>query len=124
MNFAQRYPLTLGLTVCIVALSLMYTGHTQLDSTPFIDKMVHASIYATLSLALWWESRTHGFKWVLTVVVFPIAFSGVMELLQAYCTTYRAGEWLDLAANSLGVVLATSITGCVLWLSGHFTQRS
>jgi hypothetical protein len=35
--------------------------------------------------------------------------SGIIELLQAYATEHRGGDWLDFAANSLGVVLATLV---------------
>ena len=36
----------------------------------------------------------------------PILMSGVLELLQAYCTGgHRNGDWLDFAANSVGVTL-------------------
>ena len=37
----------------------------------------------------------------------PILFSGAVELMQEYCTTYRGGDWLDFAANSTGAVLAS-----------------
>ena len=43
-----------------------------------------------------------------------------MELLQAYCTTTRSGEWLDFWADSLGVLLGT-IVGLLmrrLWFKG------
>ena len=36
--------------------------------------------------------------------------SGVIELLQAYCTGgRRSGEWLDFAANATGATLALVI---------------
>ena len=35
----------------------------------------------------------------------PIVMSGVIELLQEYCTETRNGDWLDLTANALGVTL-------------------
>jgi len=47
-----------------------------------------------------------GKKLFLFAWLSPILMSGVIELLQEYCTTYRGGEWLDLAANSTGVTLA------------------
>ena len=37
----------------------------------------------------------------------PILMSGLIELLQAYCTGgRRSGDWIDLAANATGVTLA------------------
>ena len=31
--------------------------------------------------------------------VCPVLFSGAVELLQAFCTTYRGGDWLDFASK-------------------------
>lgn len=40
----------------------------------------------------------------------PIIMSGVIELLQAYCTGgRRSGEWLDFAANSIGATIGGAI---------------
>ena len=40
----------------------------------------------------------------------PILMSGVIELLQAYCTGgRRSGEWADFAANATGATLALLI---------------
>lgn len=38
-----------------------------------------------------------------------VLFSGCVELLQEYCTTYRGGDWLDFTANSLGAIFASLI---------------
>ena len=43
----------------------------------------------------------------------PVLFSGIVELLQEYCTTYRGGDWLDFAANTTGAVLA-SLAACLV----------
>lgn len=39
----------------------------------------------------------------------PVLFSGCVELLQEYCTTYRGGDWLDFAANTTGAILASLV---------------
>jgi VanZ family protein len=38
-----------------------------------------------------------------------ILLGGLIELLQAYCTTTRSGEWLDFFADSIGVLLGNAI---------------
>ena len=43
----------------------------------------------------------------------PVLFSGMVELLQAYCTTYRGGDWLDFAANTAGALLASGVAQVV-----------
>ena len=40
--------------------------------------------------------------------------SGMVELLQEYCTTYRGGDWLDFAANTTGALIASLIGYFVL----------
>ena len=44
---------------------------------------------------------------------------GLLELLQAYATTTRNGDWLDFAANTLGVTLG-AVFGLILMF---FTRR-
>lgn len=87
------------------------------DDIAFFDKWVHISMYLGTCSVFWVEylrSRRHWSKTHLTLVaiVSPIMMSGVIELAQAYLTTYRSGDWADFAANSLGVLLAL----IVLWL--------
>jgi VanZ family protein len=49
-------------------------------------------------------------KLFLWAWLMPVAMSGIIELLQEYCTGgTRSGEWLDLAANSTGITLAAVI---------------
>mgnify|MGYP000025902655 FL=1 len=37
--------------------------------------------------------------------------SGLIELAQAYCTTDRSGDWLDLAANAIGALAGIVLSG-------------
>ncbi len=50
----------------------------------------------------------YGTAWVGAFLC-PVLFSGCVELLQEYCTTYRGGDWLDFAANTTGAILASLI---------------
>lgn len=75
------------------------------------DKVVHVSMYLGTCSVFWLEhyrSRRRLARWTLALiaVVAPILMSGVIELAQAYLTTYRSGDWMDFLANSCGVVLA------------------
>ena len=49
------------------------------------------------------------YKMLIGGILLPIALSGTIELLQAYCTEHRSGDWLDFAANTLGVLLAALV---------------
>ena len=46
-------------------------------------------------------------KLLLLAFLAPIAMGGILELMQAYLTTFRSGEWLDFVANTIGVCLGT-----------------
>lgn len=107
----KTYPLTLLTVAVICYLSFFTPPQTELDNISNIDKLVHTCMYGGLSIIIWWEYlRKHDTicwkRFIPISVVFPIMMSGIIELLQAYCTTNRSGEWLDFAANSFGVVLA------------------
>jgi VanZ family protein len=78
-------------------------------------------MYGGLSGILWWEFlRTHKngnfpllHVWIGAIIC-PIVFSGVVELLQEYCTTYRGGNWLDFIANIFGVLLGSLVSYYVI----------
>ena len=111
IHLLTHYPLTLVCLALIWALCLFINmPETPLNDVPFMDKWTHFVMYGGTCSVMWWEYLRHHHQ--LSVVrlaiwafIAPILMSGLIELLQAYCTTNRQGEWLDLAANSVGVVL-------------------
>ena len=120
ISILKTYPLTLLTVAAICYLSFFTPPQTELNNISNIDKLVHTCMYGGLSIIIWWEYlRKHDTicwkRFIPISVVFPIMMSGIIELLQAYCTTNRSGEWLDFAANSLGVVLA--------FIAGNFVLR-
>ena len=64
---------------------------------PGVDKVVHFCMYGGMSGMLC-----------------PIVMSGIIEILQEYCTTYRGGDWFDFLANTCGVIAATAFAWFVL----------
>ena len=57
----------------------------------------------------------NGRKLLLWAWVAPVLMSGLLELIQAYCTTNRQGEWLDFAANTTGVTIGALIGWGMKW---------
>lgn len=111
MTLIRKYPLS-ALTVCsICVLSLAPLGQVEIGlDVPFQDKWAHFVMYGVLTSIIWWEywrqQRSSDLKsLMLGGILFPELLGGTLELLQAYCTTYRSGDWLDFAANSVGVLL-------------------
>ncbi len=110
-KWIKRHPVTTVLVLAIWYLSLFTPPETELDDVRFIDKWAHLLMYGFLTFVLWTEDhrQRHGKTFPVTRVIVlyaaPVAMSGLVELAQAYCTTDRNGDWLDLAANAAGALL-------------------
>ena len=66
-------------------------------------------MYFGMSGMLWLEflrahrrDRTPMWHAWVGAFVCPVLFSGAVELLQAFCTTYRGGDWLDFCSQYHG----------------------
>ena len=126
LHFVRKYPFSVCLIALIGVLSLMpYFPETPLDNVVLIDKWVHILMYGLTFTVLWIEyTLKHNsldyeklFFWAWLA---PIVMSGVIELIQEYCTGgTRSGDWLDLAANASGVTLA-AVLGVLFW---HFRPK-
>lgn len=116
LHFIKKYPFSVCCIVLIWILSLIpFFPETPLDHVDFIDKWVHIAMYGITFLILWIEYRHQHIspdyeKLFFWAWLAPILMSGLIELIQEYCTGgHRRGDWLDLAANATGVTLAAFI---------------
>ena len=103
IRFVRKYPLSV---LCIL----------------FIDKWTHLIMYGGTCSVIWLEylrrhDRIDWRKILLLPVLGMILLGGLMELLQAYCTTTRSGEWLDFWADSAGVLLGNALGLLFWWIS-------
>ena len=77
------------------------------------DKVIHGLMYAVLTAALLLPAMVKGrFVWstYLSAGMTAFLYGGLMEVLQACCTTSRSAEWADLVADGIGIVMALIIT--------------
>ena len=115
LQVVRKYPLSLACILLIWILSLTpFFPETPLDNVDFIDKWTHLVMYGGTSVVIWWEylrshRRIDRLRLLLWDVAGMVMLGGLMELMQAYCTTTRSGEWLDFWADSLGVLVGTAI---------------
>lgn len=114
LSYIKKYPISLFIILTVIYLSFFKPPKTDLDEIPNLDKLVHVCMYLGMSGMLWLEflrahRRDNAPIWHAWVGAFlcPVLFSGCVELLQEYCTTYRGGDWLDFAANTTGAILAS-----------------
>lgn len=115
LSIVRHYPLSLLCIALIWFLSLTpFFPETPFDNVQFIDKWTHLVMYGGTCGVIWWEYLRHHQqlnkrKLLLWPLLGMIALGGVMELLQAYCTTTRSGEWLDFYADTVGVLLGNGV---------------
>ena len=118
-QLVRTYPVALLCFLLIWYLSFFTPPKTELDDVAFIDKWVHVVMYGGSCLVLRIEHLRHHHltkqplcqqRLLLWAWVAPILMSGLIELLQAYCTGgRRSGDWLDFAANAVGVTGAALV---------------
>jgi hypothetical protein len=123
-HFVKNYPFACICILIIWILSLVpFFPETPLDNVEFIDKWVHVIMYGASFLVVWIEYTIQHRKADYEKLFFwawlaPIIMSGILELLQEYCTGgHRNGDWLDLAANATGVTVAAVLGLAILMLS-------
>lgn len=115
-KWIRRHPISVILILVIWYLSLFTPPKTELANVRFIDKWAHLLMYGSLVFVLWmedWRVRkaSPSMPCALALYIGPVAMSGLIELAQAYCTTDRSGDWLDLAANAIGALAGIVLSG-------------
>lgn len=114
-RFVRKYPFSIVCIGLIWILSLTpIFPETPLHNVKFADKWAHLVMYGSTCVVIWTEYvRQHQtpdygklFFWAWLA---PILMSGLLELLQEYCTVIRTGSWLDFAANAIGATLGAAV---------------
>lgn len=114
IQFIRKYPLSLLVIAAILFLSLFNPPKTKLDPINGIDKIAHVCMYGGLELVIWIEYLRHHnnlnrIKILVLGIFAPIALGGLMEIAQIKLTQGRSGEWADLLADAIGVLLGAAI---------------
>lgn len=114
-HLTSNYPISCLYMAFIWFLCFMDVPHTPLDNITLIDKWTHILMYAGTCATIWYEYlRRHDSivraRVFLLAWLAPLVMSGLIEILQEYCTGgRRSGDWLDFAANAIGVTLGNVI---------------
>lgn len=108
-----EYVFAAVIAVAIFVLSVIPVPEdTSLSDVPLIDKWAHMLMYAGLTFAMWVDhvpilKRPLTFHFLLLMFIAPTALGGLMELVQAYCTSHRSGDWIDFVADAIGSFIMT-----------------
>lgn len=111
MKTIKEYILSTLVTVAIVVLSTIpIPENPPLGDVPLIDKWVHMVMYGGLVFVMWIDHVLRckrELTWVVRIamLLFATGLGGMMELVQAYLTTCRSGDWIDFEADAVGALI-------------------
>lgn len=111
----MKYKLTLLITLVILVLCIIPVPEVpELADVPFFDKWVHFLMFGSMTMAMYIDRKLArqelNISFILLAFLIPSLWGGLMELVQAYCTTCRSGDWLDFLADAFGAFLSTIIS--------------
>ena len=141
MKYIRQHIFSLLTLLLIAVLSLMPAQEFPQTDIKFADKWAHWVMYGFLTLVMGidyvlrdeylstkpyassaqrqrYKNKGTAFGQFLVIFIVASVYGGLMELGQAYLTTSRHGDWLDVWANSFGALCAF-----VILLIYHKLQR-
>ncbi|MBR3520418.1 MAG: VanZ family protein [Paludibacteraceae bacterium] len=112
MRVFRIYGMSIVLSLVILYLSILRSV-PEIPEIQFLgaDKLAHALMYFALSAVVCYELYRQRYdfsdrKMRLWGLIYPIAYGGLIELLQEYCFPPRTGDWFDWLADAVGAVTA------------------
>jgi glycopeptide antibiotics resistance protein len=109
----QKYWLHITLILLVSIATLSLWPAVYLPSVPGTDKSHHFIAYAALMLPTAIRLPKH---WLIITIAF-LTFSGAIELIQPYVNRY--GEWLDIAANALGLMCGFILAKIIVFFASR-----
>ncbi len=111
--------ITSSYTLGIVFMSLINPNKLPSTSISISDKLLHTLAYAILIL-LWLSivNLKSKLKVFFAVFLSLTLFGIILEVLQAWITTYRTADWADVIANTVGLII-----GSILFELIRFKQK-
>ncbi len=127
MKYIRRHIFSLLTLMLIAVLSLMPAQEFPQTDIQFADKWAHWVMYGFLTLVMGidyvlrdeylstkpsassaqrqrYKNKGAAIWQLLVIAIIASIYGGLMELGQAYLTTSRHGDWLDVLANSFGAL--------------------
>ena len=96
---------------------------------PGFDKLVHCGLFfvlaALMSSGIIRVNSRHNLtagQQFLSLLI-PVAFGGLIEILQAYVFIWRSGEWADLFSDAVGAGMAVFGVILIMWSQKHEKQN-
>ncbi|VBB47226.1 conserved membrane hypothetical protein [uncultured Paludibacter sp.] len=109
-TFAQQYWRSIFISLIIFFLSVYNFSSIQgIPKFKYSDKIVHLCLYFILTFTLFYEyKRSLQLKskiyHLLILILFPVIYGGLIEIIQQSFFPPRTAEWLDWCADITGTL--------------------
>lgn len=115
-RFLRTYWFSILVAAAILYASLLREPHVRLNVVHNMDKLAHFVAYFVLGVslthALFRDGRTFLSR-ALWAVLLPVAYGGIIELLQGAFFAPRTADWQDFLANTTGALAAYVLTDAI-----------
>ena len=103
----SRYLICISLTFLVIYLSLAQTADLM-GAIKVSDKSLHSFAYFGLSISwLFAIRKSHSdIKWKFLIGFAMLLLGILLEYLQGSVTDYRTTDYLDVIANTIGIIIA------------------
>ena len=122
----KKHFFTIISLLLITTLSLMPAKEFPQVDVQFADKWAHWVMYAFLMLVIsgeyYYRHNSGSVGRMILFFILTSSYGALMELGQAYLTTSRHGDWLDVAANTFGALCGLVISLFTLSLFLKFSN--
>ena len=108
MFYLKNYAISITLSTVILVLCMMSPSDFPDAPMSNFDKIVHWIMFMGLSGTVFFDGTDYFRKKISNLhlfwgsFVFPIVFSGLIEILQEYVTPFRTGDWGDFLFDVIG----------------------
>ena len=117
MQFYKKYPFAPAILFFIITVILLTLPGTSFPKShlfdiPYFDKWVHIGMFSILCILFSLPfknrsiSRSQKVQWIWLITILGIGFGISMEFVQKYWVVSRNFELGDIAADSIGCILA------------------
>ena len=114
--FFRKYWISLLFCITILALCLVNVAPVMPDiPMSNFDKLAHLLMFLGLSGVVFFDNTGYLKRQItlrrilLGSVLFPIVFSGSIEIMQEYLSPNRSGDWWDFFYDIIGATLGLTI---------------
>jgi len=116
--FSKKHWMSIPLCLIILYLCFMDTEPLPKIRISNFDKFVHFIMFLTVSCVIYFENsayfrrRISSWKIINFSFLFPVMYSGLIEIGQEHLTPTRSGDWMDFLFNGIGSF--SGLTICLL----------